>query len=162
MKQQWSFSFWGEAGPPSASAGRSYSFPSWEPHLLQLSLAGTKPKMMETENQTFDCSCGHKNGIQQKKKNWFLTLTMLDENWTEPASEEKTLGRWKNDVLHWNGQEKSFLFAKPGVAVGVFVFYFFKYKCYFLSLVHFLALFWITGCDRITKMIRHIGKGPFW
>lgn len=33
-------------------------------------------------------------------KKWFLTLTTLDDNIAEPASEEKTLGGCKNDVLH--------------------------------------------------------------
>lgn len=40
-------------------------------------------------------------GMELKKiKKWFLTLTTLDDNIAEPASEEKTLGGCKNDVLH--------------------------------------------------------------
>lgn len=100
-----------EAGPPLAFAGQSYSFPFWEPHLLQLSLAGTKPKMMQTESKHLIAVVGIKlaAGMELKKiKKWFLTLTTLDDNIAEPASEEKTLGGCKNDVLHWNVQEKSF------------------------------------------------------
>lgn len=58
-----------EAGPPLAFAGQSYSFPFWEPHLLQLSLAGTKPKMMQTESKHLIAVVGIKlaAGMELKK-----------------------------------------------------------------------------------------------
>lgn len=64
------FVFSEEAAPPLVFAGQSYSFPFWEPHLLQLSLAGMKPKMMETATKRLIAVVGTKMAahIELKKK----------------------------------------------------------------------------------------------
>lgn len=62
MKQKFSFQ------KSLAFSGRGYSFPFREPHLLQLSLAGTQPKMMETETKRLIAVVGTKMAACREQK----------------------------------------------------------------------------------------------